>query len=73
MTNVFSKMAYLGLMLSLLGVSQNCLAHSGVHSDSLLHSMLHVVLSAMVAIAVIGVSFLLVKRFPKAIKIRVKK
>ena len=57
----------------LLSLSQNSLAHAGMEHDSLLHSVLHVAFSVVVAIAVIAVSFVVVKRFPKVIKLKIKK
>ena len=73
MIKMLSKFGFVGLILALLSLSQNSLAHAGMENDSLLHSVLHVSFSVVVAIAVIAISFVVVKRFPKVIKIKSKK
>lgn len=70
---MIKTLSKLGLVLSMLSLSFNAVAHSGVSGSSIMHTMLHIGTSAIVAIAVIVTAIVLRKRFPKAIKLRVKK
>ena len=67
----------LGVILSLLSFSYNTLAHSGQEYSASMHSVLHIIISISVSLALMAAGFLLLKRAPKvimqAIKQRVRK
>ena len=69
MINTLTK---LGLTLSTFSLSHNAVAHSGISEASMMHSMLHIGTSTVIAIAFIAAGIVLLKRFPKPMKIRVK-
>lgn len=67
----------LGVIVSLLSFSYNASAHSGQEYSADMHSILHIIISISVSLALLVASFLLLKRAPKvimqAIKQRVRK
>ena len=56
-----------GVILSSLSFSYTALAHSGVEHTASMHSILHMMISISVGLAIMAAGFLLLKRAPKGI------
>lgn len=70
---MINKLKNIGLILVTIGASQNAFAHAGIENNSILHSVLHLAFSGVVAIALIVASVFLIKRFPQVMKLKIKK
>ncbi len=48
-------------------------AHSGMEHNSISHNVIHLLMGISIYLIILGAGFYLIRKLPKAIKIRVKK
>ncbi len=60
------------LFITLL-ISTSASAHTGMDQSSLLHNAIHIISAIGVYLAIIGAGFYLIKKLPKAKRVRIKK
>lgn len=61
------------LLFCTLMITSTASAHTGMDYSSVLHTAIHLAITVSIYLAIMGIGFYLLKKLPKAIRLKVKK